>query len=88
MSNKVFGAFNQGAVPNIACFNQAQTPLGVDLDALIGAMQTYVDKFVVPVWGTPAKLIRSTGFVAGAWSLVFLDDADQAIFHNQRNRQL
>jgi len=38
MSGKqVLGAFNQGAVPTIACFNQAVTPLGVDLDALIAA---------------------------------------------------
>ena len=34
-----FGAFNQGDVPSIACFNKAATPLGVDFDALIAAMQ-------------------------------------------------
>jgi hypothetical protein len=74
----VFGAFNQGAKPTIACFNQAQTPLGVDLDDLIAAMQAYVDNFVAPVWGTPATLQRSDDFVPGAWAMVFLDDADQA----------
>jgi len=73
----VFGAFNQGVIPTIACFNQATTPLGVDLDALIAAMQAYVDQFVAPVWGTPAKLIKSTDFVADAWAMVFLDNADQ-----------
>ena len=79
MSNKTtFGAFNQGQKPTIACFNKAQTPLGVDLDALIAAMQNYVDNFVAPVWGTPAALQRSEDFVPGAWALVFLDDADQA----------
>src|SRR5437879_4133125 len=57
------GAFNQGGVPTIACFNKAVTPLGVDFDDLIQAMQAYVDKYVAPVWGTPAKLIKSTGFV-------------------------
>ena len=73
----VYGAFNQGDTPTVACFNQASTTLGVDLDALIAAMQTYVDQFVAPVWATPAKLIKSSDFVAGAWAVVFLDNADQ-----------
>ncbi len=73
----VFGAFNQGQIPKIACFNKATTPLGVNFDALIKAMQKYVDEFVAPVWGTPAKLVKSTGFVKGAWAMVFLDNADQ-----------
>src|ERR1700676_323727 len=74
---RVFGAFNQGELPRIACFNQAETPLGIDLDALIGAMQAYVDQHVAPVWGTPAELFKSTGFVKGCWAVVFLDNADQ-----------
>jgi hypothetical protein len=73
-----FGAFNQGLTPTIAVFNKAKTPLGVDLDALISAMQTFIDQHVVPVWGTPAKLQRSTGFIKNAWAMVFLDNADQA----------
>jgi len=73
-----FGSFNQGEKPAIACFNKAKTPLEVDLDALIAAMQTYVDNFVAPVWGTAATLQRSQDFVKGAWAVVFLDDADQA----------
>jgi hypothetical protein len=77
MSTKpTFGAFNQGEKPTIACFNKAITPLQVDLDELIAAMQLYVDNFVAPVWGTPAKLVRSEDFVPGAWAIVFLDDAD------------
>src|SRR6266852_487572 len=72
-----FGAFNQGGVPTIACFNKATVALGVDFDTLIAAMQVFVDKHVAPVWGTPAKLIKSSGFVKGAWAMVFLDDADQ-----------
>jgi hypothetical protein len=76
-SGSVRAAFDQGQVPTIACFNKASTPLGVDLDALIAAMQAYVDQHVAPVWGTPAKLVRSTGFVKHAWAVVFLDDADQ-----------
>src|SRR5438094_174962 len=73
----VFGAFNQGGVPTIACFNRATIALGVDFDALIAAMQAFVNQHVAPVWGTPAKLIKSRGFVKGAWAMVFLDDADQ-----------
>jgi hypothetical protein len=72
-----FGAFNQGAIPTIACFNNATVPLGVDLDALIAAMQEFVTSHVAPVWGTPAKLVKTTGFQSGAWAMVFLDNADQ-----------
>jgi len=72
-----FGAFDQGQIPTIACFNKATVPLGVDFDLLIAAMQVYVDHEVAPVWGTPAKLVKSTNFVKGAWAMVFLDDADQ-----------
>lgn len=77
-AKQIMGAFNQGGVPTVACFNRATTPLGVDLDALISAMQVFVDKYVMPIWGTPAKLIKSTDYVKNAWAMVFLDDADQA----------
>ena len=72
-----FANFNQGVIPTIACFNKATTPLGIDLDVLISAMQSYVTNHITPVWGTPAKLIRSSDFVKDAWAIVFLDDADQ-----------
>src|SRR5438445_5038833 len=72
-----FGAFNQVWVPTIACFNRGSTPLGVDFDALIAAMQAFVDRCVMPVWGTPARLVKSKGYVKGAWAMVFLDNADQ-----------
>ena len=71
------GAFNPEVVPTIACFNNATVPLGVDFDRLIAAMQKYVDDYVAPVWGTPAKLIKTRGFRHGAWAMVFLDNADQ-----------
>jgi hypothetical protein len=70
-------AFNQGGKPRIAVFDKATTALGVDLDKLIAAMQIYVDRYIVPVWNTPAELFRSEGFVPGCWAMVFLDDADQ-----------
>jgi hypothetical protein len=72
----VFGAFNQGLKPTISCFNKAVMPLGVNFDGLIAAMQAYVDKHVAPVWGTPAKLTKTTGFVPNTWAMVFLDIAD------------
>jgi hypothetical protein len=72
-----FAAFNQGIIPTIACFNKATIALGVDFDLLIASMQAYVDQYVAPVWGTPAKLVKSTDFIKGAWAMVFLDDADQ-----------
>jgi hypothetical protein len=73
----VRAAFDQGQVPTIACFNKAKTPLGVNLAKLVSAMQTFVDQHVAPVWGTPAKLVKTTDFVKGGWAVVFLDDADQ-----------
>jgi|SRR5215471_5553739 len=77
MSTKpILGAFNQGGKPTIACFNRATTPLGVDLNVLINAMQVYVDNYVAPIWGTPARLVHSQSFIPGAWAMVFLDKAD------------
>lgn len=77
MAKPTFAAFNQGDVPKIACFNRATLALGVDLTALIAAMQAYVDNHVAPVWGTPANLVESNDYVPGAWAMVFLDDSDQ-----------
>ncbi|HET7365870.1 MAG TPA: hypothetical protein VFJ70_20035 [Burkholderiales bacterium] len=74
----IFAAFDQGQIPQIAVFNQATTPLGLDLDKFIAALQTFVTDYVVPVWGTPARLVRTNGFKKGAWAVVFLDTADQA----------
>jgi hypothetical protein len=76
MPNPVFRAFDKGQTPTIACFNNATTPLNLDLDKLIAALQTFVTQCVVPVWGTPATLVRSSGFEAGKWAIVFLDTAD------------
>ena len=69
--------FDKGQIPTIACFNKATVPLGIELDTMLRALQKFVDRCVVPVWGTPAKLVESTGFVRKAWALVFLDDVDQ-----------
>ena len=75
-SKPTFGAFNQGGTPRIAVFNKSTLALGVNFDSLIVAMQEYIDKFIVPVWATPAKLVKTKDFVPGCWAMVFLDDAD------------
>ena len=77
-TRKEIGLSDKVHVPTIACFSKATAALGVDLDALIAAMQVFVDKHVAPVWGTQAKLVKSKGFVRGQWAMVFLDDADHA----------
>jgi hypothetical protein len=71
-------ATGAGPVPTIACFNRAQTPLGVDFDALIAALQKFLDRHFVPVWGTPARLVKSTGFLKRAWAMGFFDNAPSA----------
>ena len=78
MKKPVFAAFDQGQIPDIAVFNQATTPLGLDLDRLVAALQKFVTDSVAPVWGTPERLARASGFRKGAWAFVFLDTADQA----------
>ena len=77
-SRFIAAAFDHGKVPTIACFNKASTALGVDFDRLIAALQKFVDQYFVPVWGTPARLVKTTGFRKGAWALAFLDRADVA----------
>jgi hypothetical protein len=64
-------------VPTIACIYEAETPLGVDFDKLIRALQKFVDDHLAPVWGTPAKLVKATKPPRGAWVLVFLESADR-----------
>ena len=77
-SHFIAAAFDHGQVPTIACFNKATTALGVDFDRLLGALQKFVDQYFVPVWGTPARLLKTTGFRKGASALAFLDRADVA----------
>ncbi len=76
MKKPISRQFNQGETPTIACFNQATVPLGVNFDALIKAMQSYVDKYVAPRWACPANLVIANDFVKGQWAMAFIDDAD------------
>lgn len=79
MARPKFAAFDQGQVPTIACFidPSCKTPLGSTLANLVKALQVYVDKYFAPIWGTPCKLQVTTGFVKGAWAIVFLETADE-----------
>ncbi len=76
LKRPIMAAFDQGAVPTIACVNLSTMDLGVDFDSLVSALQSFTDDCFAPVWGAPAKLIKATNPVAGAWTIVFLDDAD------------
>ena len=64
-------------IPTIACIDNAETPLGLDLGKLVRALQKYVDDHLAPVWRTPAKLVKATKPPPGAWVLVFLESADK-----------
>ncbi len=74
----VTASFDTGQIPTIAIINKARANLGVKIDPLIAALQKFVDEHFVPVWGTPARLVKSSGFIKGAWAIVFLDNADEA----------
>jgi len=76
MKKHIRAAFAHGQVPTIACINKARTPLGVDFDQLVKALQKFADEYFTPVWGTPARLVKATKFLKGAWAIVFLDNAD------------
>jgi hypothetical protein len=74
--NQIRADFNRSVVPTIACVNKSTIGLGVDFDELIPALQKFLDECFVPVWGTPAKLIKTRKTRPGLWNMVFLDDAD------------
>lgn len=63
-------------VPTIACINKATHALGIDFSSLVSALQEYVDDHLAPVWGTPAKLVKATKPRRGAWTMMFVDTAN------------
>jgi len=54
----------------------ATVPLGVKFALLISALQRYVDEHLAPVWATPAKLVTARTARDGAWTMLFVDTAD------------
>jgi hypothetical protein len=70
------GGSKRGKVPTIACINKATVALGVDFASLVSALQKYVDRHLAPVWGTPAKLVKTTKLRDDAWTMIFVDTAD------------
>lgn len=76
MRRMSLGGSKRGSIPRIACINKATTALGVDFPSLVSALQEYVDKHLAPVWGTQAKLVRTTDLRDGAWTMLFVDTAD------------
>jgi hypothetical protein len=71
-------AFNQGKYPTIAFVNLAKTPLGVNLDKLVAALDKQMKRDFVPIWGYPARLYVTNKPKLDEWQVVFLDDADAA----------
>jgi hypothetical protein len=69
-------AFKRGAVPTIACINKASVDFGIDFDALVAALQKYIDEHLAPVWATPAKLVKKRAPHKDAWTMMFLDSAE------------
>jgi hypothetical protein len=72
-------AFGSGGLPTIAVVNLATVGLGYDLTKLVAAMQSALDQYFVPVWGTVAKLAifrDKKSIPGGAWPFFFVDNAD------------
>jgi hypothetical protein len=69
------GFSKRGSIPRIACINKT-TELGFDFSSLVSALQEYVDMHLAPVWGTRAKLVTTTDLRGNAWTMLFVDTAD------------
>jgi hypothetical protein len=70
------GTSKRGSNPTIACINKVTVALDVSFGSLVSALQQYVDKHLAPVWGTPAKLVKTIKPRGDAWTMLFVDTAD------------
>lgn len=70
------GRFPRRNIPTIACINKAKTPIGVDFSLLVSALQEYIDEHLAPVWSTHAKLVKATKLRDNAWTMLFVDTAN------------
>ncbi len=62
----------------IAVYNRATTPLGLDLEAFVAALNEYVASWLAPAWNVSAELHVTDRPMPGEWGIVFLDRADVA----------
>jgi len=60
----------------IAILNNATIPLGCDFNALVQALQVYLNQHFLPVWSQVGPVKLMTEKAPGAWVMEFLDDAD------------
>lgn len=74
----MLSVFDEGRFPTIALVNKATTKFEVDMLTLSLALQKYLDKFFVPVWGFPAQVVVTDDAVPGTWTMLFADDSDEA----------
>jgi hypothetical protein len=63
----VTAQFDRGQKPLITVVNEAKTPWGVAQNALVAALQKYVDERFAPVWGVPATLASGSAIKKGNW---------------------
>ena len=66
------------APAQVNLFSTANVPLGITPSTLIAVLQRYVDDFVAPAWGTPARLSWSSGPQKNVLNLQLLDNCDDA----------
>jgi hypothetical protein len=78
MPRSKIAASEQASIPTIACINRATVDIGVDFAQLITTLQKYVNKHLAPVWATPAKLVETNKPLDKAWTMIFLDTAEDA----------
>lgn len=73
------GYFGSGTVPTITCVNRSTVPVGrYSFQAMVAAMQKYIDQHFAPVWHEHCKLAIADKIGAGQWGMVFVDTADVA----------
>jgi hypothetical protein len=70
--------FGRASGVKIACIDRARTFAKTDYDKMITALQGFLGDFFVPVWQTPATLVKTRKERHDAWTLIFVDDADRA----------
>ncbi len=69
-------SYGDGGPIVVRVVNEAKMPLGVDLDALVKALNVQVNNHFAPFWGVTATVNLGTPG-PGEWQLGLFDDADQ-----------